>query len=113
MQLPMEKCYPLQNLGFVDILVVSPTRELATQISTQGEALLKFHPGRAQIQTIFGGTSSIRDLTDFARLKPSVVVATPGRLLDHIKNGRLSNGHSFADSLKRLKVNSSFVALNK
>ena len=76
-----------QNIG---IVVVSPTRELATQISTQAEKLLKHHRDM-HVQVMFGGTSTNRDIQQLQRKLPAVLVATPGRLIDHLENARIGN----------------------
>jgi ATP-dependent RNA helicase MSS116, mitochondrial len=68
----------------VSILVVSPTRELATQIAEETKLLCSFVP-ELRMQTVFGGTNIRGDVNQFKqRGFPTVLVATPGRLLDHI-----------------------------
>lgn len=67
-------------------LILAPTRELATQITATLEPLAAAYGMRAA--TIFGGTSQNRQV---AALKEGVdiVVATPGRLEDLMKQGFL------------------------
>lgn len=64
------------------LLVISPTRELATQIATEAEALLQQYNG-AKVHVAVGGTNA---KTGMARLVQGceVIVATPGRLLDYL-----------------------------
>ena len=95
----------------IDVLVISPTRELATQIGTQAEALATHHGGGFGTQVVFGGTPSKRDLSRFNAQLPAVLVATPGRLIDHLENSRLAGGsrggggaRPFSDALRDLKV---------
>nr|GMD32259.1 probable DEAD-box ATP-dependent RNA helicase 48 [Ipomoea batatas]GMD39461.1 probable DEAD-box ATP-dependent RNA helicase 48 [Ipomoea batatas] len=67
------------------VLILCPTRELASQIAAETNVLLKYHDGIG-VQTLVGGT---RFKVDQKRLEsdPSqIIVATPGRLLDHIEN---------------------------
>lgn len=67
------------------MLILCPTRELASQIAAETNVLLKYHDGIG-VQTLVGGT---RFKVDQKRLEsdPSqIIVATPGRLLDHIEN---------------------------
>ncbi len=68
-------------------LVLAPTRELAMQIS----AVFNELGGRSGIQvaTIVGGVPMDQD---YAALRswPNVLVATPGRLLDHISSDKIS-----------------------
>ena len=70
------------KLRAVQGLVVAPTRELAIQVAAEINRLGKFKGIRAL--AVFGGQHmdrQIRALKD----RPHIVVATPGRLLDHIR----------------------------
>ena len=87
----------------IDILAISPTRELAMQISDQGEALLQFHE-RRRAQVMFGGTKKAKDVRALERGAPSLLVATPGRLLDHLQTTRLRDGTPFRELLGRVRV---------
>ena len=82
------------NENNVGILVISPTRELATQIGDQAEKLAQFHRGMS-VQVMFGGTNMKRDITRLSQLLPTILVATPGRLLDHLQSTRLNGKQSF------------------
>ena len=64
-------------------LVISPTRELALQISEQFEAL-GAHIG-VKCVTVVGGVDMVQQAILLAK-RPHVVVGTPGRLVDHLKN---------------------------
>ena len=64
-------------------LVISPTRELALQISEQFEAL-GAHIG-VKCATVVGGVDMVQQAILLAK-RPHVVVGTPGRLVDHLKN---------------------------
>ncbi|KAL4570803.1 hypothetical protein LXL04_026466 [Taraxacum kok-saghyz] len=67
------------------VLILCPTRELASQIAAEANVLLKYHEGIG-VQTLVGGT---RFKVDQKRLETEpchIVIATPGRLLDHIEN---------------------------
>lgn len=71
-----------RNVRAVQGLVVAPTRELAIQVAAEINRLGKFKGIRAL--AVFGGQQmdrQIRALKD----RPQIVVATPGRLLDHIR----------------------------
>ncbi|RXZ42431.1 DEAD/DEAH box helicase, partial [Agromyces binzhouensis] len=65
-------------------LVLAPTRELATQITATIEPLAAAYGLKAT--TIFGGISQKRQ-TDALRAGVDIVVATPGRLEDLMKQG--------------------------
>jgi ATP-dependent RNA helicase DeaD len=68
-------------------LVLVPTRELAMQVS---EAMLSYgHDMGARILPVYGGEPIGRQLGALRR-GVDVVVATPGRALDHIKRGTLT-----------------------
>ena len=67
-------------------LVVVPTRELAVQVS---EAIFKYGRGFGiEVLPVFGGQPIVRQL-DQLRRGVHVVVATPGRAIDHIKRRSL------------------------
>lgn len=88
----------------VEILVVSPTRELAAQIHNQAEKLLTFHgPDVASAQVVYGGTKIGGDTAKFGRRLPTVLVATPGRLRDHLESTRVQ-GRAFAECVAAVKV---------
>lgn len=64
-------------------LVLAPTRELAYQISQQFEALGSLISVRCAV--IVGGMDMVPQAIALAK-KPHIIVATPGRLLDHLEN---------------------------
>ena len=64
------------------MLVLAPTRELASQIAESARAYGKF--SRMSVATVFGGTSINKNRQDMAR-GVDILVATPGRLLDLIE----------------------------
>lgn len=78
----------LQNNGQIEALVITPTRELAMQISDEVFHLGKFC--RTRTICIYGG-QNIKHQISFLDKKPQVMIATPGRLLDHLKNNRIKN----------------------
>ena len=72
----------------VQILVITPTRELAAQV---GDELYKLgRQAGARTVAVYGGQSSRRQLEQIDR-GANVVVATPGRLLDHLNSKNLRN----------------------
>jgi ATP-dependent RNA helicase RhlE len=64
------------------MLVLAPTRELASQIAESARAYGKF--SRMSVATVFGGTSINKNRQDMSR-GVDILVATPGRLLDLIE----------------------------
>ncbi|KAI8824154.1 P-loop containing nucleoside triphosphate hydrolase protein [Fimicolochytrium jonesii] len=75
-------------------LVVTPTRELAFQIAEQFRVLGAGINLKQSV--VVGGLDMMNQALELSR-RPHVIVATPGRLVDHI------NSSSNAISLKRLK----------
>ena len=69
--------------GQLRALIIAPTRELAEQINDSVTALGK-HTG-LKSTTVYGGVSANRQVTTLKR-GVDIVVACPGRLLDHIEN---------------------------
>ncbi len=78
----------LEKNGEIEALVITPTRELAMQISDEVFKLGKFL--RIKTVCVYGG-QSIRRQCELLQNNPQVLVATPGRLLDHLKNDRIPN----------------------
>ncbi|MBL8754889.1 MAG: DEAD/DEAH box helicase [Planctomycetes bacterium] len=72
------------------VLVIAPTRELAAQVKEELAWLFADLPG-VGCQVVTGGTNLDRERLQLQR-KPAVLVGTPGRLLDHLRNGALDLG---------------------
>ena len=70
-------------------LIMAPTRELAMQISTEIKKMGK-HTG-IKIATIYGGQGMGIQL-DALHRGVEIIVATPGRLIDHLKRGSIELG---------------------
>jgi ATP-dependent RNA helicase DeaD len=66
------------------VLVLSPTRELALQTIEEYKKLSKYLQNINSI-AIYGGQDIKKQLNNLKRNLPQIIVATPGRLLDHIK----------------------------
>ncbi|XP_024992614.1 DEAD-box ATP-dependent RNA helicase 31-like [Cynara cardunculus var. scolymus] len=80
------------------VLIICPTRELASQAAMEANKLLKYHPS-VGVQVVIGGT---RLATEQRRIQANpcqILVATPGRLKDHIMN---TSG--FANRINGVKV---------
>jgi ATP-dependent RNA helicase DeaD len=69
-------------------LVIVPTRELAAQVRDELGWLYAGLPD-LKVEVVTGGTSILMERRALAR-KPALVVGTPGRLLDHMRNGALA-----------------------
>ena len=72
------------------MLVLTPTRELAIQVSDAIQQYAVKMPN-VTVVPVYGGQDIAIQLRALKR-KASIVVATPGRLIDHIKRGSISLG---------------------
>lgn len=70
------------------VLILSPARELALQI---GDVFRRLQSGFGV--TVFYGGHRMRSELDQLRQPPAVVVATPGRLADHLRHGRINTSN--------------------
>ncbi|HTQ41368.1 MAG TPA: DEAD/DEAH box helicase [Polyangiaceae bacterium] len=70
----------------VQALVLCPTRELALQVSREVEQIAKVRG--TQIVAIYGGASMSRQV-EALEAGAQIVVGTPGRVLDHLRQGTL------------------------
>ena len=64
-------------------LILAPTRELAVQIRDELRDLCAFREG-VRIVCLYGGQPIDKQITQLKH-RPQIVVATPGRLMDHMK----------------------------
>lgn len=75
-------------------LVISPTRELAQQIAEEASALTRFvQDPPFNLVTVYGGKNMNKDVRELGLSKSGntsisvdILVATPGRLIDHLEN---------------------------
>ena len=70
------------NMG----LILLPTRELAVQVE---ETLRKVASGSGLRTAIIIGGANIRPQIKQLKAKPHIIVATPGRLIDHLEQGNI------------------------
>ena len=76
----------ITNGGGIQSLIIAPTRELAIQITNELRKVGKFT--KIKIATVYGG-QGIGIQLDALRKKPEIIVATPGRLIDHLNQGSI------------------------
>ncbi len=79
--------YVQLNEPEVQEMVLAPTRELALQIGDELTKLAKYIKG-CRIAVLYGGQPIPKQLAALKR-KPQILVATPGRLLDHMNRGNV------------------------
>lgn len=74
------------ELDTLQAVVVVPTRELATQ----SEDILKQMKCGVRSMSLYGGRPAMQEHRALREVKPQVVFATPGRLLDHLNKENLN-----------------------
>jgi ATP-dependent RNA helicase DeaD len=70
------------------VLVMTPTRELAIQVAEAFKSYAK-HLSGFQVLPLYGGQAIVPQLRQLNR-KPQVIVGTPGRIMDHLRRKSLS-----------------------
>jgi ATP-dependent RNA helicase MSS116 len=117
----LQRLFYLQSMNLfrpnrdVGVVILSPVRELAVQIAEQVEDLLRFHDPptsissssshpRISVQVLSGSTSVGRDVAEMNQRIPSIISATPGRLLEHLQNTRVHARHFGKDIMKHTKI---------
>ncbi len=75
----------------VQAVIMAPTRELAMQITDELRVLCTFLPGVRTV-CLYGGAPIGKQIEQLKK-KPQVVVATPGRLSDHMKRRTVRLDH--------------------
>ncbi len=77
------------NNSSIQVLILSPTRELAIQIGEEAE---KINYNNLNIMTIYGG-KEYKNQLEKSKGKLDVIIATPGRLIDFINRGMIKLGN--------------------
>eukprot|EP00978_Attheya_sp_CCMP212_P021306 scaffold62017_cov51-Attheya_sp.AAC.8 len=72
------------KVAAIKALILTPTRELAAQCLGMLTAIGRYTDLRATL--IVGGAKNLKSQSAELRARPDFVVATPGRLLDHLTN---------------------------
>lgn len=75
----------------VQAVILAPTRELALQIGDELRTLLAFKTG-IRVAVLYGGQRLDTQAKQLLK-KPQIVVATPGRLMDHYKRKNIRFDH--------------------
>lgn len=70
----------------ISALIISPTRELTLQIAKEAKQLLKRFPNY-RVRTAIGGVNKTKE-EKLILAGTDILIATPGRLLDHMKNSQ-------------------------
>ena len=93
------------NVSQIETLILTPTRELAMQVSDVIKKMASGVEG-LKVAPIYGGQNLQRQLA-YLRKKPQIIVATTGRIVDHIKRKTIK-----LDSVKRLILDEVDVMLD-
>jgi len=97
----------------LQVIIVTPTHELALQVQDQLQRLLQ-HSGLPIRSQVLIGETPIKRQTEKLKKKPQVVVGSPGRMLDLIKMKKLKV-HTVKsiviDELDRLLVGGSLASI--
>jgi ATP-dependent RNA helicase RhlE len=72
------------------MVVLAPTRELALQIAAETDELVRFSALRTVV--VYGG-APLKPQAERLRKGIDVIIATPGRLLDHLERGNVAFDH--------------------
>jgi len=87
----------------IHMLVLSPTRELAMQIDDEAQKLSRGNKKNIRHQVVYGGSSRPKDVAQFERRVPTILVATPGRLRDHLDNTTVK-GRPFSSLFRKTSI---------
>ena len=90
--IPLIECLN-PDMKDLQAVVLCPTRELCEQITTDLRALVRFNPA-IRIASVYGGANMQRQV-EALKKHPHIVVATPGRLLDHMSRGNIWLGNLY------------------
>jgi ATP-dependent RNA helicase RhlE len=85
--IPLVQSLAAAPLGTTRALILAPTRELAAQIAAHVRALAR--PTKVRAAAVFGGVGFGPQTAAF-KSGTEIIVATPGRLLDHLGAGTAS-----------------------
>lgn len=75
------------SLPQVQLIITSPSRELANQLYTVTKQLLQYSD--LTVSNFVGGTDKQRQITKLQANQPHIVIGTPGRILDLMKENAI------------------------
>lgn len=75
------------NAEGIQVLILSPTRELAIQISEELRDVSKYKEG-VRILPVYGGQPIDRQIAALKK-RPQIIIGTPGRIMDHMRRRTL------------------------
>ncbi|MBN2696893.1 MAG: DEAD/DEAH box helicase, partial [Bacilli bacterium] len=78
----------------VQAVICAPTRELATQITNFAKTLATYSPEAIDIRLYTGGGDRNEEIRRLRQNQPQIVIGTPGRLLDLIRQENLLKAYT-------------------
>ena len=75
------------DVDYPQVLILSPTRELAIQISRELKNISKYKE-KVRILPLYGGQPINRQISALKR-HPQIIIGTPGRIMDHLRRSTL------------------------
>lgn len=80
----------------VQVVITAPSRELATQIFQATKQITQLSKENIRVMNVVGGTDKKRQIAQLENQQPQVVIGTPGRILDLVKENALIIHTAFA-----------------
>lgn len=77
------------ELQEVQAVITAPSRELAEQLFQMAQQIISFSPQPINIVNYVGGTDKYRQIEKLQMAQPQIVVGTPGRIYDLMKENAL------------------------
>lgn len=86
-----------ENGKDVQVVITAPSRELATQIYQATKQIADKSDAEIRVVNYVGGTDKLRQIEKLKTAQPHIVIGTPGRIYDLVKNGDLAihKAHTF------------------
>lgn len=96
----------------VQVVITTPSRELAYQIYDAAKQLASFSPVELRVHNYVGGTDKQRQIAQLKNHQPHIVIGTPGRIADLISNGALDihQAHQFVVDEADMTFDMGFLA---
>ncbi len=83
-----------ENLQEVQVVVISPTRELALQLAEEIQKITKFSSSPIDVRLYVGGTNREQEISKLENKQPQIVIGTIGKLNDLVNNAAVLKIHT-------------------
>ncbi len=96
----------------VQVVITTPSRELAYQIYEASKQLVSFSSDEFRIHNYVGGTDKQRQIAQLKNHQPQIVIGTPGRIADLVSAGALDihQAHEFVVDEADMTLDMGFLA---